>query len=80
MCTNKILDVDTLNNLISSLGYKGQQIKSIRLFENFRFSENEWVLDDNTYELDVMSDTSSVDFVTDLEKYTGISIIIGSIN
>lgn len=80
MSTNKILDVDTLNNLISSLGYKGQQIKSIRLFETFRFSENEWVLDNNIYELDVMSDTSSVDFVTDLEKYTGISIIIGSIN
>lgn len=77
---NKILDVETLNNLIVSLGYKGQQVKSIRLYENYSLSENEWVLSNNTYDIDIISDTGRVDFVSDLEKYTGINIIIGSIN
>lgn len=76
---NKILDVETLNNLIISLGYKGKQVKSIRVYENYNLNENEWVWNNNTYDIDIISDTGCTDFVNDLEKYIGINIIIGSI-
>ena len=69
---------EVLNRYISILGHKDQKIKNVWWLEHNNYEDGNWAPKNDLLMVDVLTKDGDVTFINDIEKFTGMTILLNS--